>query len=91
MHINSAHLRVTFTDGVSLETRISAARGSLDNPLTDRELEAKLHALCAYGHSGVAADRLIQAVWQLEHSADAGSLMRLAQCGSPGIKTQWAH
>lgn len=78
MSVDAAHVRVTFTDGASTESRIEAARGGLANPLTDAELEAKLHTLCGYGQSGVDAKRLIAAVWALEHSGDAGEIMSLA-------------
>ena len=62
----------------AVESRIATARGSLANPLTDAELEAKLRTLCEYGQSGVDANRLIAAVWVLEHSLDAGEIMALA-------------
>ena len=83
MSIDSAHLRVTFADGLALESRIGAARGSLGNPMTDAELEAKLRATCDYGQSGVQAERLIDAVWRLEGSTDAGNLMEHATVAAP--------
>ncbi len=75
MSIDSANLRVTYADGFSLTATIDTARGSLANPMTDAQLEAKLHTLCDYGQSGVQAQALIDTVWQLESSTDAGSLM----------------
>ena len=78
LSVDAARVRVAFADGASIESRIDAARGSLGNPLTDAELEAKLHTLCAYGKAGVDASRLIAAVWALEHSRDAGEIMALA-------------
>lgn len=83
MRIDSAQLAVTFADGVTLTTRIDAARGSLGHPLLDGELEAKLRALCRHGQSGVHADPLIDAVWQLENRADAGTVMDYAAPGTP--------
>ncbi len=78
MSVDAAHVRVIFADGAAVESRIATARGSLANPLTDAELEAKLRTLCEYGQSGVDANRLIAAVWVLEHSLDAGEIMALA-------------
>lgn len=78
MGIDATRLRITFTDGTSLATDVAAARGSLGNPLTDAELDTKLRTLCDYGRSGIDADRLIGALWALEQSTDAGSVMRLA-------------
>jgi hypothetical protein len=66
---------VSYADGTTLQTRIAAARGSLGNPMSDAEIEAKLRSLCEYGQSGVQAQRLIEAVWRLESSTDAGALM----------------
>ncbi len=78
MSVDAARVCVTFTDGSTLDAHINAARGSLGNPLSDAELETKLRTLCGYGRSGVDANRLIDAVWTLENSSDAGALMRLA-------------
>lgn len=57
---------------------IAHARGSLGNPLSDRDLEDKLKQLCRYGQSGCDAGRLIEAVWSLDSAPDAGALMQLA-------------
>lgn len=77
MSVDAARVRVTFADGTECESRIDTACGSLGNPLTDVALETKLRTLCEYGHSGVNANRLIDAVWALEHSPDAGQIMAL--------------
>ncbi|HEY4373372.1 MAG TPA: MmgE/PrpD family protein [Burkholderiales bacterium] len=61
-----------------LEVAIDFAAGSLEKPLSDAALETKLRDLCAYGRSGVDPAPLIDAVWALEQSKDAGSLLRLA-------------
>ena len=78
MSIDAARVRITYTDGAVLEARIDAARGSLDNPMSNAELEAKLRTLCEYGKSGVDANRLLAALWSLEGSDDAGGIMALA-------------
>lgn len=78
MNIDSVQLAVRFADGFSLQTRIESARGSLGNPMTDADLEAKLHLLCEYGRSGVPAQSLLDAVWGLADSADAAALMTLS-------------
>ena len=83
LSIDSAHLRVTFADGVVVESRIGTARGSLDNPMTDAELETKLRALRDYGGSGVDANELIDSLWRLESSTDTGLLMALATGAEP--------
>ena len=62
---------------------IAHARGSLGNPLSDRDLEDKLKELCRYGQSGCDAGRLIEAVWSLDSAPDAGALMQLAAGSRP--------
>jgi hypothetical protein len=57
-----------------------AARGSLEAPLADADLEAKLRALAVYGGSSCSRQPLIDALWQLESSTDASVPMRLASC-----------
>ncbi len=78
MSIDSAHLRVRYADGVALETRIATARGSLNKPMTDTELTAKLRTLCDYGQSGVHAEPLIEALWQMQDCTNTGALMTLS-------------
>jgi 2-methylcitrate dehydratase PrpD len=78
MRVDAARVRVTFDGGAVFESRIDAARGSLANALTDAELETKLRTLCAYGQSGVDAERLIGALWALEPMDDVGGIMQFA-------------
>ncbi|HWL27776.1 MAG TPA: MmgE/PrpD family protein [Burkholderiaceae bacterium] len=76
--VDSAKVVVRFADGSAEEEHVSIARGALDRPLTDTELETKLRELCAYGRSGCDASRLIDAVWNIDKAQDAGQLVRLA-------------
>jgi 2-methylcitrate dehydratase PrpD len=57
---------------------IAHARGSLARPLSDRELEAKLRDLAAYGAPGIDAERLIDAIWSLDQTNDTAAIMRIA-------------
>jgi 2-methylcitrate dehydratase PrpD len=56
---------------------IAHARGSLARPLSDRELEAKLRDLAAYGAPGVDAGRLIDAIWTLDKTNNAAESTNL--------------
>jgi len=76
--VDAVQVRVVFNDGSVLVKQIDAARGSRAQPLTDEDLETKLRDLCRYGGSNVNADRLIDAIWALETTADAGAVMQLA-------------
>ena len=76
MRVDAARVRIAYEDGHVIESRIDAARGSLDNPLSDVQLEAKLRDLCRYGGSGVDDERLLAALWSLPGSGDAAAAVR---------------
>lgn len=81
--IDSAKVVLRFRDQTFDQEHVQAARGSLQRPLTDDELEAKLRDLCRYGRSGCDAGRLVDAVWNMEDAADMGRLAGLAQTPNP--------
>jgi 2-methylcitrate dehydratase PrpD len=76
--VDAATVTVLLRSGETLSRRIYAARGSLEVPLTDADLEAKLKALAEYGGSACAVPELIDALWSLESAPDASFPMRLA-------------
>ena len=76
--VEAAIVIVKTKDGNVVEAHIKHARGSLEKPLTDREIEAKVRGLASLGGSGVDASPLIDAVWALDKSDDAGKIMKLA-------------
>jgi hypothetical protein len=61
-----------------LTAHVAHARGSIARPLSDRELEAKLRELAAYGAPKVDAERLIAAIWSLDQTNNAVGVMRIA-------------
>ena len=78
IEIDGVHVSLMLTDGTTRSASIAHARGSLGNPLSDRDLEDKLQELCRYGQSGCDAAGLIEAVWTLDSAPDAGALIRLS-------------
>lgn len=66
-------------DGATDEIAVKDARGTDNRPLTDAEIEDKFRALAARAPGCSRADELIEAVWTLDGSDDAGELMRLAR------------
>lgn len=73
--IDAVEVRIALDDGRIFAHRVAAARGSASNPLADTDLERKLRELCAYGNTGCDPQAIIDGVWALERTADAGSLM----------------
>ncbi|ARP95152.1 MmgE/PrpD family protein [Bordetella genomosp. 13] len=76
--VDAVQVRVELADGQVLVRDIEAAQGSRARPLSDAALEDKLRTLCRHGGSGVDAERLIAAVWELEQAPDAAQVIRLA-------------
>ncbi|RAU48116.1 MmgE/PrpD family protein [Pseudomonas sp. RIT412] len=83
--VEAAQVQIHFHHREPLTHRVEASLGSLGAPLSDRFLEDKLRELAALGGSGCLPDPLIDAVWALEHSSDAGAVMRLASHSFAGI------
>jgi len=80
--IDSAKVVLRFRDQSTEHEHVQMARGSLQRPLTDLELETKLRDLCRYGRSGCDAGPLIEAIWNMEGAPDMGRLAQLAK--APG-------
>lgn len=78
MGVEAATVEVRLRDGTPRTRAVRSARGSLDAPLSDADLEAKLRTLCAWGESACEPQPLLDALWALERSDDAGRAMRLA-------------
>jgi 2-methylcitrate dehydratase PrpD len=76
--IDAAQVNITLNDGRRLNKKIDFAKGSLEKPLSDADLEDKLRVLCRYGRSGCDPSPLIDALWSLDQSADVASLMALS-------------
>ena len=75
LSVEAAEVVITLADGQTIARHIEQARGGENNPLSDRDLEAKLRDLAAYGGSGCDPERLIAAIWSLDKTEDAGSIM----------------
>ncbi len=76
--IEAATVTLHLRDGQSISHHVDTALGSLAAPLRDPDLEHKLRTLAAWGGSGCAPQPLIDALWSLDTSDDAGALMPLA-------------
>jgi 2-methylcitrate dehydratase PrpD len=76
--VGAARVCVRTTGGKIFNTQVVHARGSLERPMTDAEIESKVRSLAALGFPACDAYRLIDAVWELERMKDVGELVRLA-------------
>jgi len=74
---DAAVVSVRSATGELLTAHIAHARGSIARPLSDRELEAKLRELAAYGAPGVEAERLIAAVWAIDRMENVADVVAI--------------
>lgn len=82
MGVEAAEVRIVLADGRRCIHRVEAAHGSLASPLSDDELCGKCRELARHGGSGVVVERLLDALWTIDRSADAAEVMRLAAAPS---------
>lgn len=75
----AARLRLLRPDAPAITTAVEMARGSVDKPMTDKELEDKLREICRDSSADYDPEPLINAVWSLDENSDAGTLMALTR------------
>jgi 2-methylcitrate dehydratase PrpD len=77
----AATATVHTTDGRALTATVLHARGSLEHPLTDPEIEAKVRELARYGAFAGAIDEVIVAVSRLDDMATINPLIAALRLG----------
>ena len=71
----AATATVRTVDGRSLTTTVTHPIGSLERPLSDRDIEAKVRDLAAYGGFGGSVDTVIDAAWRIDTLATIDPLV----------------
>lgn len=77
----AARVSIRLTSGETVAETVMSPRGSLADPLGDRDIEAKLRDGVRTAGSNWDAARIIEAVWQLDKCDDIAGLMQ-------GVRTQ---
>ena len=72
----AARVIIRLTSGETLSEIVMEAKGSLADPLSDRDIEAKLRDCARLGGTDWDIDRIIDGVWHLDKLADVSTLMR---------------
>jgi 2-methylcitrate dehydratase PrpD len=72
----AARVSIQLRSGETIREIVMAAKGSLADPLSDRDIEAKLRECARLGGTKWDIDRIIDDVWRLDTLADVSSLMR---------------
>lgn len=73
----AARVTVRLLEGREAQATVTAPRGSLENPLTDREIEAKFRDNAGTGGFADRCESQIAEIWALEEVPDVARLMAL--------------
>jgi 2-methylcitrate dehydratase PrpD len=76
-----AHVTIRRRGGDPIEKHVASALGSVERPMSDRDLEAKFQALVDGVLAPQRAQALLEACWDVENCADAVGISR--QIGTP--------
>jgi 2-methylcitrate dehydratase PrpD len=88
---DQARVRISLANGTGHEMFVEHARGSLERPMTDAELEAKFRSLAALELAPREIEKLLQQCWSLAELPNAAVLARgsVRKPGSvPGLGSQ---
>lgn len=75
--IGAATVTVRTAAGAEHQTTVHHARGSIETPLSDEEIETKVRDAARLGSSGCDVARLSEAIWRLDRATTIGDMMRL--------------
>lgn len=75
--ITSVRIVVHLKNGQSMTQDITDAAGSRKNPMSDAQLEAKLMAAASRAGSSCDNRALLDALWSIDTSANAGNIIRM--------------
>lgn len=78
LHQDQARVRMTLTDGRVLEQFVEHAVGSVENPMTDCQLEEKFRDLVVGIIPADRVSQLIDLCWHVDTLQDAGDIARAA-------------
>ncbi|MGO4712863.1 hypothetical protein AB4Z37_09375 [Bradyrhizobium sp. 2TAF24] len=81
LDVEAARVTLRTVDGREHATGVDHARGGLERPLTDMELERKFERLVSSQMSHHAQRALVDRIWTLEHVVNVAEILPLA---SPG-------
>jgi len=81
----AARVAIHLASGETLRETVMAATGSLADPLSDFDIEAKLRDCSRLGGTAWNADTVIDDVWRLDALVDVSSLMNAHDGPAPAM------
>ncbi|HVB34308.1 MAG TPA: MmgE/PrpD family protein [Patescibacteria group bacterium] len=82
---DEAYVRIELKNGKKLEKHVEHAVGSLDRPMSDKDLDSKFRGLVAGILTKEESDRLLDQCWKIESLRDASLL---ARASIPGYSSE---
>jgi 2-methylcitrate dehydratase PrpD len=73
---DETHISITLTDGTTLERHVPHAIGSLENPMSDQDIEGKFISLVEPVLGKDGAERLLGLCWGADELKDGGDIAR---------------
>jgi 2-methylcitrate dehydratase PrpD len=73
----TATVKVNTRDGRSRQATALKPRGSLGNPMTDADIEAKVRELSVFGGASCSIDAISRAAWSLDETPDVRAFIGL--------------
>lgn len=86
VHEDQTQVSIKLKNGKTLEKYIEHAVGSVGNPMSDADLEAKFRALADGILSTTETDKLIRLCWDIGKLKDAGEAARASVPGQSAVK-----
>jgi hypothetical protein len=75
--VEGVKITLKYKNRPAYSQQINHAKGSLQDPLSDQEIELKLRELVNYGKPSFNPDALIDSIWKLEKLKDVRELINL--------------
>jgi hypothetical protein len=85
--VGAATVTVWTRSGETFEATVEPARGSIEKPLSDAELEAKVHELASWYLPQTDMAQLLDMLWQLQDMATIHPLMGLVSGRGEGASS----
>jgi 2-methylcitrate dehydratase PrpD len=83
----AARVSIRLASGEAIAETVMSPRGSLADPLGDRDIEAKLRDGVRTGGSDWDAERVIESVWRLDTCDDIVGVMQRASSNNSALQT----
>lgn len=76
LDVEACRLTIYLENGGEMTERVTCGKGSLDNPLTDEDINTKCRTSAPGVQPSSQTESLLQDIWRLDHLTNAASILR---------------